>query len=112
MASIRYFSNFAVDEMKDNEELNNNILDKILTENTEKYYLEAKKELDFKEDSLAEYKIALFKSQLDAKEKEYKEVLSENEKLKKELEAEKSFNDEIKNSKSWKLMNMYRKIRG
>ena len=80
-------------------------------ENTEEHYLKAKEKLGLKEDSLTEYKIVLFKSQLNAKEEEYLKVLSENKRLKKECKAEREFNEKIKNSKSWKLMNTYRKIR-
>ena len=88
------------------------ILDSILTENTDEYYQNAKKQLDLKENSLIEYKISLFKSKLERIEEEYGQALSENAKLKEECEAERSFNEKIKGSKSWKLMNMYRKIRG
>ena len=88
------------------------ILDSILAENTEEHYLKVKEKLDLKEDTLSEYKIALFKSQLNEKEEEYRKVLSENTRLKKECEAERAFNERVKNSKSWKLMNVYRKLRG
>jgi hypothetical protein len=102
-------------EFKNNAEKNileePDIFDSILAENTEEHYLKAKEKLGLKEDSLTEYKIALFKSQLNAKEEEYRKVLSENKRLKKECKAEREFNEKIKNSKSWKLMNTYRKIR-
>ena len=88
-----------------------NILNRILCENTEDYYLKAKKELGLNQDSLAEYKKDLFKSELDLIDGEYDELLCENERLENELKAEKSFNDKIRNSKSWKMMNMLRKVR-
>ncbi len=89
-----------------------NILNKILAENTQEYFLKAKGELDLKQDSLTEYKIGLFKSELDLKEEEYLNLLSENERLKKEYELEKSFNEEVTGSKSWKVMNKFRRMRG
>ena len=89
-----------------------NILNKILEENTQEYYLKAKDELGLKEDSLKEYKIGLFESKMDLKEAEYDELLSENERLKKEYEMEKSFNEEVTGSKSWKLMDRLRRMRG
>ncbi|MBR4448448.1 hypothetical protein [Methanobrevibacter sp.] len=97
---------------EDNTFSESDILDKILAENTQEYFLKAKKELNLKEDSLTECKIALLKSQLNEKEEEYVRALSENARLKKECEAERSFNEKVKNSKSWKLMNVYRRIRG
>lgn len=89
-----------------------NILNKILAENTQEYYLKAKNELGLNPDSLTEYKKDHFKSQLDSKEDEYARLLSENERLEKEYEKEKSFNDKVKGSKSWKVMNKFRKMRG
>ena len=89
-----------------------NILNKILEENTQEYFLKAKDELGLKEDSLKEYKIGLFESKMDLKEAEYIELLSENERLKKEYELEKSFNEEVTGSKSWKLMDRFRRMRG
>lgn len=89
-----------------------NILNKILEENTEDYFLKAKDELGLKEDSLKEYKIGLFESKMDLIEAEYNELLSENERLKKEYEVEKSFNEEVTGSKSWKLMDRLRRMRG
>ena len=89
-----------------------NILNKILEENTQEYFLKAKDELGLKEDSLKEYKIGLFESKMDLKEAEYNELLSENERLKKEYEMEKSFNEEVTGSKSWKLMDRLRRMRG
>lgn len=89
-----------------------NILNKILEENTQEYFLKAKDELGLKEDSLKEYKIGLFESKMDLKEAEYNELLSENERLKKEYEVEKSFNEEVTGSKSWKLMDRLRRMRG
>lgn len=89
-----------------------NILNKILEENTQEYFLKAKDELGLKEDSLKEYKIGLFESKMDLKEAEYIELLSENERLKKEYEVEKSFNEEVTGSKSWKLMDRLRRMRG
>lgn len=89
-----------------------NILNKILEENTQEYFLKAKDELGLKEDSLKEYKIGLFESKMDLKEAEYIELLSENERLKKEYELEKSFNEEVTGSKSWKLMDRLRRMRG
>lgn len=97
---------------QDNTLDESDILDSILVENTEEYYQNVKKQLDLKEDSLIEYKIALFKSQLESKEEQYCRVLSKNARLKEECEAERSFNEKVKSSKSWKLMNKYRKIRG
>lgn len=90
----------------------NNILNRILEENTQEHYLKAKKELGLEPDSLGEYKIDLFKSELNNKEKEYNNLLNENESLKDEFEKEKSFNDKVKGSKSWKVMDKFRKIRG
>ena len=89
-----------------------NILNKILEENTQEYFLKAKDELGLKEDSLKEYKIGLFESKMDLKESEYNKLLSENERLKKEYEMEKSFNEEVTGSKSWKLMDRLRRMRG
>ena len=89
-----------------------NLLNKILEENTQEYYLKAKDELGLKEDSLKEYKIGLFESKMDLMEAEYNELLSENERLKKEYEVEKSFNEEVTGSKSWKLMDRLRRMRG
>ena len=89
-----------------------NLLNKILEENTQEYFLKAKDELGLKEDSLKEYKIGLFESKMDLMEAEYNELLSENERLKKEYELEKSFNEEVTGSKSWKLMNKFRRMRG
>lgn len=89
-----------------------NVSNKILVENTKEYYLKAKEELGLEPDTLAEYKKDLFKSEMDLKEREYAELTSENERLKRELEKEKSFNDEIKGSKSWKMINRLRKMRG
>lgn len=89
-----------------------NILNKILEENTQEYFLKAKYELGLKEDSLKEYKIGLFESKMDLMEAEYNELLSENERLKKEYEVEKSFNKEVTGSKSWKLMDRLRRMRG
>ena len=89
-----------------------NILNKILEENTQEYFLKAKDELGLKEDSLKEYKIGLFESKMDLIEAEYNEFLSENERLKKEYEVEKSFNEEVTGSKSWKLMDRLRRMRG
>ena len=89
-----------------------NILNKILAENTQEYFLKAKDELGLKEDSLKEYKIGLFESKMDLMEAEYNELLSENERLKKEYEVEKSFNEEVTGSKSWKLMDRLRRMRG
>ena len=89
-----------------------NILNKILEENTQEYFLNAKDELGLKEDSLKEYKIGLFESKMDLKEAEYNELLSENERLKKEYEVEKSFNKEVTGSKFWKLMDRLRRMRG
>lgn len=89
-----------------------NIQNKILAENTPEFYLAAKKELNLREDTLNEYKINLFESQLDIKENEYNDLLAENKRLKKEYEMEKSFNEEVTGSKSWKLMNRFRKMRG
>ena len=89
-----------------------NILNKILEENTEDYFLKAKDELGLKENSLKEYKIGLFESKMDLMEAEYNELLSENERLKKEYELEKSFNEEVTGSKSWKLMDRFRRMRG
>lgn len=89
-----------------------NIQNKILAENTQEFYLTAKKELNLREDTLNEYKINLFESQLDIKENEYNDLLAENKRLKKEYELEKSFNEEVTGSKSWKLMNRFRKMRG
>ena len=89
-----------------------NILNKILEENTQEYFLKAKDELGLKEDSLKEYKIGLFESKMDLMEAEYNEFLSENERLKKEYEVEKSFNEEVTGSKSWKLMDRLRRMRG
>ena len=89
-----------------------NILNKILEENTQEYFLKAKDELGLKEDSLKEYKIGLFESKMDLMEAEYNELLSENERLKKEYEVEKSFNEEVTGSKSWKLMDRLRRMRG
>ena len=89
-----------------------NILNKILEENTQEYFLKAKDELGLKEDSLKEYKIGLFESKMDLKESEYNELLSENERLKKEYEVEKLFNEEVTGSKSWKLMDRLRRMRG
>ena len=89
-----------------------NILNKILEENTQEYFLKAKDELGLKEDSLKEYKIGLFESKMDLMEAEYNELLSENERLKKEYELEKSFNEEVTGSKSWKLMDRFRRMRG
>lgn len=100
-------NNNAEDNFDESEILNN-----ILVENTEEYYLQAKKKLNLKEDSLMEYKIAFFKSKLNAKEEKYNRLLSKNTRLKEECEAERSFNEKVKSSKSWKLMNVYRKIRG
>ena len=90
----------------------NNILNRILEENTQEHYLKAKKEFGLEPDSLGEYKIDLFKSELNNKEKEYNNLLNENESLKDEFEKEKSFNDKVKGSKSWKVMDKFRKIRG
>ncbi len=89
-----------------------NILNKILEENTQEYFLKAKDELGLKEDSIKEYKIGFFESKMDLKEAEYNELLSENERLKKEYEVEKSFNEEVMGSKSWKLMDRFRRMRG
>jgi hypothetical protein len=89
-----------------------NILNKILEENTQEYYLKAKDELGLKEDSLKEYKIGLFESKMDLKGSEYNKLLSENERLKKEYEVEKSFNEEVTGSKSWRLMDRLRRMRG
>ena len=89
-----------------------NLLNKILEENTQEYFLKAKDELGLKEDSLKEYKIGLFESKMDLMEAEYNELLSENERLKKEYEVEKSFNEEVMGSKSWKLMDRLRRMRG
>ncbi len=89
-----------------------NLLNKILEENTQEYFLKAKDELGLKEDSLKEYKIGLFESKMDLMEAEYNELLSENERLKKEYEVEKSFNEEVTGSKSWKLMDRLRRMRG
>lgn len=89
-----------------------NILNKILEENTEEYFPKAKDELGLKENSLKEYKIGLFESKMDLMEAEYNELLSENERLKKEYEMEKSFNEEVTGSKSWKLMDRLRRMRG
>lgn len=89
-----------------------NILNRILVENTEEYYLKAKGELGLKQDSLTEYKKDYFKSQLDSKEEEYSLLIGENERLKMEYEKEKSFNDKVKGSKSWKIMNKFREMRG
>ena len=89
-----------------------NLLNKILEENTQEYFLKAKDELGLKEDSLKEYKIGLFESKMDLMEAEYNELLSENERLKKEYELEKSFNEEVTGSKSWKLMDRFRRMRG
>ena len=89
-----------------------NILNKILEENTQEYFLKAKDELGLKEDSLKEYRIGLFESKMDLMEAEYNELLSENERLKKEYEVEKSFNEEVTGSKSWKLMDRLRRMRG
>ena len=104
-----YFENY---EMEYESFRKSNILNKILVENTEEYYLKAKGELGLKQDSLMEYKKVHFKSQLDLKEEEYANLLSENERLKTEYEKEKSFNDEVKGSKSWKIMNKFREMRG
>ena len=68
--------------------------------------------MGLKEDSLKEYKIGLFESKMDLKEAEYIELLSENERLKKEYELEKSFNEEVTGSKSSKLMDRLRRMRG
>lgn len=89
-----------------------NILNKILVENTQEYYLKAKKELNLKEDSLTEYKKELFKSKFNESEDEYIRLSYKNDILKEELESEKSFNEKITNSTLWKLMNRLRKIRG
>lgn len=89
-----------------------NILNKILEENTQEYFLKAKDELGLKEDSLKEYKIGLFESKMDLMEAEYDELLGENERLKKEYEVEKSFNEEVTGSKSWRLMDRLRRMRG
>ena len=89
-----------------------NILNKILVENTPEYYLKTKAELGLAHESLDEYKTDYFKTQLEIKETEYQEELAKNNRLKKEFEREKSFNDEVLNSKSWKMMNKLRKIRG
>lgn len=89
-----------------------NILNRILSENTQEFYLKAKGELGLEEDSLIEYKKGLFKSRLDSMENEYETLSAEHEMLKKEFKAEKSFNEKVKGSKSWKLMNRFRKIRG
>ncbi|WP_462315248.1 hypothetical protein, partial [Methanobrevibacter sp.] len=104
-----YFENY---EMEYESFRKSNILNKILVENTEEYYLKAKGELGLKHDSLMEYKKVHFKSQLDLKEEEYAKLLSENERLKTEYEKEKSFNEEVKGSKSWKIMNKFREMRG
>lgn len=89
-----------------------NVLNKILSQNTQEYYMKARKELNLEPDSLTEYKKEFFKSQLSEKEQEHDSLSRENERLKGECMAERSFNDEIKNSKSWKLMNNFRRIRG
>ena len=104
-----YFKNYK-DEYESFKKAN--ILNKILVENTQEYYLKAKAELGLAYKSLEEYKIEYFKTQLKIKEKEYREELSKNNKLKTEFEREKSFNKEVLNSKSWKMMNKLRKIRG
>ena len=89
-----------------------NISNKILSENSEEYYQKAKTELNLEYNTLSEYKIGYFKAQHDSKQAEYDGLVSENERLKEEYEREKSFNDEITNSRSWKLMNKFRKLRG
>lgn len=88
-----------------------NIQNRILAENTQEYYLKAREELDLEFDTLSEYKIDLFKAELDLKEREYGEQLSKNRMLKAELEDEKSFHDEILSSKSWKLVDRFKNIR-
>lgn len=89
-----------------------NILNKIHVENTSEYYLKARNELNLKPDSLTEYKKEYFRFQLNKKEKEHDMISHENKRLMNEYMVEKSFNEEIKNSKSWKIMNKFRKVRG
>ena len=49
---------------------------------------------------------------MDSGKKRYGELVKENEELKNDLEKEKRFNEEVLNSRSWKLMNRIRKMRG
>ena len=95
----------------------------VLDTNTNERFLEVKNELSddvFNEEleilkrsnDLSEYKVKYFKYRLDSGKKRYGELVKENEELKNDSEKEKRFNEEVLNSRSWKLMNRIRKMRG
>lgn len=114
---MTYFKNYENEYMEFKVQ---NLLNNILEKNTNEYFLKVKEELsnnpnlDILEKSadIEEYKINLFSRELEIKTQEYNKVLEENENLKERYEIEKSFKDEINNSKSWKLLNKFRKLRG
>jgi len=101
-----------------------NILNKILEKNTNDYFLKAKNELnDYdlnlnelemlnKSDNISDYKIKFFTSKNESAKRQYETLLKENNDLKDELKKQEKLNSEIVNSKSWKMMNKIRKLRG
>lgn len=101
-----------------------NILNKILEKNTNDYFLKAKNELnDYdlnlnelemlnKSDNISDYKIKFFTSKIESSKMEYETLLSENNDLINELKRQEKEKSEILNSKSWKMMNKIRKLRG
>ena len=117
---IGYFKGF---EKEYHEFKVNNLLNNVLETNTSECFLEVKEELSDsvineelemlkRSNNLTEFKTSYFKYKLDSSKNRYEELVNENEILKKEFEDEKKFHDEIMNSKSWKLMNRFRKMRG
>ena len=101
-----------------------NILNKILEKNTTDYFLKAKDELKGydlnldeieilnQSENISDYKIKIFKSKIESSKMEYETLLSENNDLINELKRQEKEKSEILNSKSWKMMNKIRKLRG
>ena len=115
-----YFKGY---ESQFNEFRITSLLMNVLDTNTNERFLEVKNELSddvFNEEleilkrsnDLSEYKVKYFKYRLDSGKKRYGELVKENEELKNDLKKEKRFNEEVLNSRSWKLMNRIRKMRG
>ncbi len=119
--NLRYFKNY------ENEYLTLkalNILNNILENNTNDYFLKAKDELKGydlnldeieilnQSENISDYKIKIFKSKIESSKMEYETLLSENNDLINELKRQEKEKSEILNSKSWKMMNKIRKLRG
>ncbi|WP_458453923.1 glycosyltransferase family 2 protein [Methanobrevibacter sp.] len=98
----------------------NNLLNNVLEKNTEEYYELVKNELSEvddleilkKSENLQEYKIKYFESKLSSYSAEHRELVKVNSDLKEKYNLEKSFNDKVKSSRRWKILNVLRKLRG